>query len=86
MTLGPVLFWGTPVAAIVWIVRRRRQKPPASLALGYTVLALWVVVCLAAVLLMLMSMGGHSGLVGELFSWAILLACATLLGVLYLKR
>ena len=86
LTLGPLVFWGTPVAAIVWIVRRRRQPPPSSLAPGYTVLALWVVLLLAVLVLALFSMGGHSGIVGELLGAAILAACAALLGFLYWKR
>jgi hypothetical protein len=56
------------------------------LAPGYTVLALWAALLVAALVLALFSMGGHSGLVGELFSAAILAGCAALLAFLYWKR
>jgi hypothetical protein len=82
---GLVIFWGTPLAIVVWVLLRYRYAPQADLRPGFRLLSLWVLLGLLSVGVGVGSLGGQVGGLGNLYFALVGAAAAVMLWLLYWK-
>jgi hypothetical protein len=82
---GFVIFWGTPVAMVAWVLLRHRYAPQADLRPGFRLLSVWVLLLLLSVGVGVGSLGGHAGDLANLYFALVGAAAAVMLWFLYWK-
>jgi hypothetical protein len=82
---GFIIFWGTPIAIVAWVLLRHRYAPQADLRPGFRVLSVWVLLVLLSAGVGVGSLGGHAGSLANLYFAFVGAAAAVMLWVLYWK-
>jgi len=82
---GLVIFWGTPIAIVAWVLLRHRYAPQADLRTGFRVLSVWVLLVLLSVGVGVGSLGGHAGGLANFYFALVGAAAAVILWLLYWK-
>ena len=82
---GFLIFWGTPLAIVLWVLLRHRYAPKADLRPGFRLLSLWVLLGLLSVGVGVGALGGHAGGLASLYFVFVGAAAAVMLWVLYWK-
>jgi hypothetical protein len=82
---GFVIFWGTPIAIVAWVLLRHRYAPQADLRPGFRLLSVWVLLVLLSVGVGVGALGGLAGGLTNLYFVFVGAAAAVMLWVLYWK-
>ncbi|MFN2644257.1 MAG: hypothetical protein ABR570_04655 [Burkholderiales bacterium] len=83
--LGFLIFWGTPLAIVLWMVLRHRQGPQADLRPGFRSLSICFLVLFLSFAVGVGSLGGHGGGVANFYFALVGALYAVMLWVLYWK-
>ena len=82
---GFVIFWGTPIAIVAWVLLRHRYAPQADLRPGFRLLSIRVLLVLLSVGIGVGALGGLAGGLANLYFAFVGAAAAVMLWVLYWK-
>ena len=82
---GFVIFWGTPIAIVAWVLLRHRYAPQADLRPGFRLLSIWVLLVLLSVGIGVGALGGLAAGLANLYFAFVGAAAAIMLWVLYWK-
>jgi hypothetical protein len=82
---GFIIFWGTPIAIVAWVLLRHRYAPQADLRPGFRLLSVWVLLVLLSVGVGVGSLGGLAGGLANFYFALVGAAAAVMLWVLYWK-
>jgi hypothetical protein len=82
---GAVVFWGTPLAIVLWLALRYRQGPQADLRPGFRGLTLWFLVLFLSFAVGVGALGGNTGGLASLYFALVGAASAVMLWFLYWK-
>ena len=82
---GFIIFWGTPLAIVAWVLLRLRYAPQADVRPGFRLLSVWVLLLLLSVGVGVGSLGGHAGDLANLYFVLVGAAAAVMLWLLYWK-
>ena len=82
---GFLIFWGTPIAIVAWVLLRHRYAPQADLRPGFRLLSVWVLLVLLSVGVGVGALGGLAGGLANLYFALVGAAAAVMLWLLYWK-
>ena len=82
---GALVFWGTPLAIVLWLALRYRQGPQADLRPGFRSLSIWLLVLFLSFAVGVGALGGHTGELANVYFALVGAASAVMLWFLYWK-
>ncbi|MBW8905955.1 MAG: hypothetical protein JF611_09855 [Betaproteobacteria bacterium] len=82
---GALVFWGTPLAIVLWLALRYRHGPQADLRPGFRSLSIWFLVLFLSFAVGVGSLGGHTGGLANVYFALVGAASAVMLWFLYWK-